>query len=102
MTNTVAQLTLQETRLLLGGVVHFDNAQKVCDEGLKLLKTAPKTITIDMSQLQSSSSVVVAILVSWLRVASQNQQTLLFGNMPEKLRAIISVSGLTDVLPQAI
>ena len=102
MTNTVAQLTLQETRLQFGGVVHFDNAQKVCDDGLKLLRTAPKAITIDMSQLQSSSSVVVAILVSWLRAASQYQQTLQFCHMPQKLRAIISVSGLTDVFPQAI
>jgi anti-anti-sigma regulatory factor len=102
MTDSAAQLTLQETRLLFGGVVHFDNAQKVCDDGLKLLRTAPKAITIDMSQLQSSSSVVVAILVSWLRAASQYQQTLQFCHMPQKLRAIISVSGLTDVFPQAI
>ena len=102
MTDSDAQLTLQDTRLLFGGVVHFDNAEKTCNEGLKLLKTAPKAITIDMSQLQSSSSVVVAILVSWLRAASQYQQTLRFCHMPQKLRAIISVSGLTDVFPQAI
>ena len=102
MTNTVAQLSLQETRLLFGGVVHFDNAAKVCDDGLKLLKTAPKAITIDMQQLQSSHSVVVAILVSWTRAASQSQQRLSFANMPEKLRAMISVSGLTEALPEDI
>lgn len=102
MSQSDAQLTLQDTRLQFGGVVHFDNAQKVCDAGLKLLKTAPKAITIDMSQLQSSSSVVVAILVSWLRTSSQQQQVLQFCHMPEKLRAIISVSGLTDVIPQAV
>lgn len=102
MTDSDAQLTLQDTRLLFGGVVHFDNAEKTCNEGLKLLKTAPKAITIDMHQLQSSNSVVVAILVSWIRAASKNQQILQCSNMPEKLRAIISVSGLTDVLPQAI
>ena len=100
--NTVAQLRLQDARLHFGGVVHFDNAPKVCDDGLKLLKTAPKMITIDMSQLQSSSSVVVAIIVSWIRSASQQQQVLYFCNMPQKLRAIISVSGLTQVLPEQI
>ena len=102
MTDTVAQLSLHETRLLFGGVVHFDNAAKVCDDGLKLLKTAPKAITIDMQQLQSSHSVVVAILVSWTRAASKSQQRLSFANMPEKLRAMISVSGLTEALPEAI
>jgi anti-anti-sigma regulatory factor len=90
MTDSAAQLTLQETRLLFGGVVHFDNAQKVCDDGLKLLRTAPKAITIDMSQLQSSSSVVVAILVSWLRAASQYQQTLQFCHMPKNYALLLA------------
>ena len=100
MTNTVAQLQLQDARLHFGGVVHFDNAPQLCNEGLRLLKTAAKTVTIDMSQLQSSSSVVVAVLVSWVRAASEQQQVLYCANMPPKLRAIIGVSGLTQVLPE--
>jgi anti-anti-sigma factor len=101
MNDTVAQLRLQETRLHLGGVVHFDNAEKICNDGLKLLKNAPKQITIDMQHLQSSHSVVLAILVSWTRAAHQAKQSLLMANMPDKLRALIKVSGLTDALPES-
>ena len=98
MTNTDAQLRLQDARLHFGGVVHFDNAEKICNDGLKLLKSAPKQITIDMQLLQTHS-IVVAILVSWTR-ASQAGQHLLMANMPEKLRALIKVSGLTQALPE--
>lgn len=102
MTAKVATLTLQETRLHFGGVVHFDNAEKVCNDGLKLLQQAPKTVTIDMQALESSSSIVLAILLSWLRKANQAQQTLHLAHMPDKLRAIIGVSGLTDTLSTLI
>jgi len=53
-----------------------------------------------MQLLQTSHSIVVAILVSWTRAASQSGQGLLMANMPEKLRALIKVSGLTDALPE--
>jgi len=33
MTDTVAQLRLQDARLHFGGVVHFDNAEKICNDG---------------------------------------------------------------------
>ena len=100
MTNTDTQLRLQDARLHFGGVVHFDNAEKICNDGLKLLKSAPKQITIDMQMLQTSHSIVVAILVSWTRAANQAGQHLLMVNMPEKLRALIKVSGLTQALPE--
>lgn len=100
MTNSVATLRLQDSRLHLGGVVHFDNAEKVCADGVKLLKQAGKTVVIDVQKLESSHSVVVAILVSWTRIARAAQQTLHIAYMPDKLRAIIGVSGLTDALPE--
>lgn len=101
MTANVATLKLQDTRLHFGGVVHFDNAEKVCNDGLKLLEQAPKVVTIDMQALESSSSIVVAILLSWTRKATNAQQTLHLANMPDKLRAIIGVSGLAETLSTA-
>jgi len=53
-----------------------------------------------MQMLQTSHSIVVAILVSWTRAANQAGQHLLMVNMPEKLRALIKVSGLTQALPE--
>jgi len=100
MTESVATLTLQDSRLHLGGVVHFDNAEKVCADGVKLLKQAGKSLVIDMQKLSSSNSLVVAILVSWTRMASSLQQTLHITHTPDKLRAIIRVSGLTTALPE--
>jgi ABC-type transporter Mla MlaB component len=101
MSASVATLTLQDSRLHLGGVVHFDNAEKVCADGVKLLKQAGKSLVIDMHGLSSSNSLVVAILVSWTRIASSSQQNLHISHMPDKLRAIIRVSGLTTALPES-
>ncbi len=100
MTQSVATLTLQDSRLHLGGVVHFDNAEKVCADGVKLLQQAGKKVVIDMQALSSSNSLVVAMLVSWTRIASKTQQNLHITHMPDKLRAIIRVSGLSAALPE--
>lgn len=100
MTQSVATLTLQDSRLHLGGVVHFDNAEKVCADGVKLLQQAGKKVVIDMQALSSSNSLVVAMLVFWTRIASKTQQNLHITHMPDKLRAIIRVSGLSAALPE--
>ncbi|PTQ89907.1 STAS domain-containing protein [Agitococcus lubricus] len=98
--SNVATLTMQNTRLHLGGVVHFDNAEKVCQDGLELLKKSPNPLIVDMQALESSSSVVIAILLRWMRAANQAQQRLCIANMPDKLRAIVRVSGLTDAFSE--
>lgn len=97
-----ANLVLQAGRLHFGGVVHYDNAEKVYRQGLQLLPKAGTELVIDLANLSQSSTLVVAILVQWLRTASQAGQQLRVANMPDKLAAIIGVSGLTDAFPNVV
>lgn len=93
-----ASVTFADGQLLLNGVVDYDNAASVCKAGQKLLTQAGQTVTVNVAQLQSDSSVTAAVLVQWARQAAQAGQAFGLLNVPEQLAAIIRVSGLEQAL----
>ncbi|RZU35339.1 STAS domain-containing protein [Fluviicoccus keumensis] len=95
-----AQVRLQDGRLRLGGVIHFENADAICKEGLTLISQASSDIVVDLRELESGGTVDVAILMQWLRAAIEARKQLRFDHASAKLKAIIRVSGLSDVLTQ--
>lgn len=92
------QLRFQEGRLQLGGVVNFDNASDVCNQGLVHLRDAGSLIIVDLQGLQSGGSIDVAVLLQWVRAAARAKKQIRFDHVSAKLQAIIRVSGLKDVL----
>lgn len=97
-----ASLSLHNGRLLLGGAVHFENAEAVLLQGRTLMATLSGPLIIDMSDLQDGNSVLVAVLLQWARDAIRERRDLHIAHMPDKLRAIIRVSGLREVLPESV
>lgn len=94
-----AQIRFQEGRLHLGGVIHFDNAQSVCEQGFAHIRDAGSLIIVDVASLHGEDSIGVAVFVQWLRAANKAGKQLRFDNVSERLQAIIRVSGLKDALP---
>ena len=84
--------------LSIVGSVHFDNANTTYNEGKKVLQTitAP-IITIDLSQLTQSHTVLVAVIVQWIRNLTSTQKIHL-DNVPAKMKAIIQASRLEEIL----
>jgi phospholipid transport system transporter-binding protein len=82
----------------LSGELDFDNVPGVWKESLALFSTAPALI-LDLSGVTRTNSAGLALLIEWLRLARQQGKPIEIRNVPEQMRALISASGLDEVLP---
>jgi phospholipid transport system transporter-binding protein len=89
-----AQLSCTENTILVQGVIDYRNADALCEQGLSYLNQIKSQAVIDLSALESPSTLVVAVLLRWLRMASAQQCAITLTNVPEKCLSIIRVSGL--------
>ena len=96
-----AQFSLSNQTLSLMGVINFDNAEKVYQEGLALLKqvVAP-VVLLDLSAFNSSNTISLAVFVQWQRVIVEKSQFKLI-HVPEKMRDIIEASNLLEAFALA-
>lgn len=89
-----AQLSVQDQVLFLKGSIEFDNAATVYEKGLTLLKQQQQwPVSIDLSGLESSNTIVLAVFVQWLRQCATGQMFYL-QKVPQKMQAIIQASNL--------
>lgn len=95
---TPASLELVGSTISIIGSVHFDNANATYKEGMKILSgiTTP-IITIDLGKLTQSHTVLVAVIVQWIRNLAATQSIHL-ENVPAKLKSIIQASRLAEIL----
>lgn len=93
-----ASLTLADSTLSINGSVHFNNANITYRDGKKILDslTAP-LITIDLAQLTQGHTVLLAVIVQWIRGLKPKQRIHL-ENVPPKIQSIIQASRLEEIL----
>lgn len=85
--------------LTLSGVLDYESVLDVDMQVQEWLKnTAPSLCNLDLAMVTYSSSVGVAILLGWLRVAQEKQKTLRFQKMPANMTALAKVGGLDELL----
>ncbi|WP_028452598.1 STAS domain-containing protein [Chitinilyticum aquatile] len=72
-------------------------------EQLSLLDTLNdgEACTINLAGVSQLDSSAVALLLHWLRVASQRQLALQLTGIPDSLRQLLRVYALSDLLPGA-
>lgn len=91
-----ATLRLDGQTLFVAGFINFDNAEQVYRQGVQLLSGLVKqNVSLDLSQLQSSNTIGLAVFIQWLRNASLQHVQLV--NVPEKMRDIIQASNLLEI-----
>lgn len=91
--------TDQAGRICVSGEVGFINAEKLSLDGEQLIATMPRICTVDLSGIRYASSVMLAVMVGWLRHAAACDVALAFQNIPGQLMQVARVSGLDAVLP---
>jgi ABC-type transporter Mla MlaB component len=93
-----ATLIAKADTLAISGSVHFDNANRIFEQGKTALKgiSAP-VISVDLSGLTQSHTVLLAVIVQWIRGLAAGQQ-LHLANVPSKLKSIIETSRLQEIL----
>ncbi len=98
---------MSETKLQKNSNNHYDLIGRLdADSILNLLDQAKsfnppqnESVVINLNAVTHSSSAGIALLLSWQRQAIKSQFEIQFINMPEKMRAIAEICGLTAILP---
>lgn len=87
-------ISLQDQTMRLSGSIHFENAAQIYQQGLLMLQQQKKwPLLLDLSGLQASNTIALAVFVQWVRQCKAGQQIVL-QHTPEKMQAIIDASNL--------
>lgn len=87
--------------LKLFGVLDYRTGPALREQGAKLIKAsnAPALI-LDCSAIEKSSSVGLALLLAFMRDAQSAGKTVSVRALPDDMREIAQVSGLTELFEQ--
>ena len=94
------RLTLTENRLNVTGDISPANVVAVRNEGERLIAGQTQDLVIDLSGLGAAHSVVLSLLLCWLRLAGLRSQSLHLQGMGDRLRSLAALSGLEEYLPE--
>ncbi|MFW0757639.1 STAS domain-containing protein [Pseudomonas sp. H11T01] len=85
--------------LLLSGVLDFRTGPGLRKEGQALIKSSTATaLVVDCSAVVKSSSVGLSLLLAFMRDAAAAGKALSIRALPDDMREIAQVSGLTELL----
>lgn len=80
------------------GKIDYNNAQQYYEQGLREIQSQTVfPIVVNLAELESGSTLALAVLVRWLRQTPQ-AQGLQFKAVPAKMMNIIQASHLQDDL----
>lgn len=81
----------------LSGCLDRFVGKELLEQGRKLISNAGKQWSVDLSDVNHSSSVGIALLLDWLRYGKQKGVVIEFRNVPQKMHQVIEFSGLKEV-----
>lgn len=87
-------ITFNDQELQVSGKIDYDNAQDYYLNGLRVIQSQSKfPLVVNLAELESGSTLALAVLVRWLRQTPQ-AQGLQFKAVPAKMMNIIQASHL--------
>ena len=97
---TDAAVTLAgESELRLSGVLDYQTGPRLRKEGQALIKKAlAKALVVNCSAVTKSSSVGLSLLLCYIRDAQALNKPMSITGLPDDMREIAQVSGLTELL----
>lgn len=78
-------------RLMISGDLDFSSVRKLWEQSLGFLNSVD---TIDFSNVNSSNSAGIALILEWQRWAQINKHKLIFISVPKELQSISKLCGL--------
>ncbi|MYM63088.1 lipid asymmetry maintenance protein MlaB [Pseudomaricurvus sp. HS19] len=100
--NAVASLEFGGDTLYVQGVVDFHSVVALLHAGNDWLRQqAPPSCQLDFSRITSCNSAATTLLLSWLRTAADVDKQVRVSALPERLRSLMDLGGLQDLVPAA-
>jgi phospholipid transport system transporter-binding protein len=79
------------------GQVTFQSVPQFLAHTDKWLHGGTGKVTIDMHGVTLADSAGLALLIEWLQLSRSAKREIVFTNMPDQMRDLIRVNGLTQV-----
>ena len=92
-TNAACDVALADGQLTVSGALSFDTVPDVLTRTAAWVAASVKTV--DLARVQRADSAGLALMVEWLRLARKAGRNLQFIQIPEQVREIIRVNGLS-------
>lgn len=92
-----ADITLQYNTLIIEGDLNFSNVMLVFQKSLRILPKN-KNLTFDFSQLQSSDSSAIALIIEWIKFANSHNKSIRFTNLSDELISIAKAAHLDKLI----
>ncbi|MBP5073093.1 STAS domain-containing protein [Pseudomonas chlororaphis] len=87
--------------LLISGVLDYRSGPGLRKQGQALIASSTaKALVLDCSAVEKSSSVGLSLLLAFMRDAAAAGKAVSIRALPEDMREIAEVSGLTELLAQ--
>ncbi len=83
-------------RCKLEGAVNSGNVVALLEESRRLF-TTPQ-ITVDLAGLTEVDSAAISLLLEWRREAQRGNRKIVFANLPENLKSLARLYGVTELL----
>ncbi len=88
-----------QPELRLPARVRYADVAALRASGEAFIRSAPGPVRISLGDLQDFTSVVVALLLAWVRFARVRGADVVFSDVPADLRNIIDLYGVASLLP---
>ena len=90
--NGHADIACEQNILSLSGDLNFLNVMSVYQKSLAFLSRCP-ALTFDFSQVSSSDSSGLALMIEWIKYTRHHRTQITFKNIPEQLLNLAKLSG---------
>ncbi|WP_044872083.1 STAS domain-containing protein [Pseudomonas sp. LFM046] len=86
--------------LRLVGVLDYSTGPQLREQGSKLIRASNgASLLVDCSAVEKTSSVGLALLLAFMRDAEAAGKAVKLRGLPNDMRQIAEVSGMTELLP---
>ena len=85
-------------KLSVKGPITIANVADVIEKGVNLFDK--NDLIIDLSQVTEVDSSAVSLLLEWQRKAQENNRQLCFSNIPESLKNLTQLYGVSELVPR--
>lgn len=92
------EIKLENNILHVSGDLDFNNVMSLYQQSIQLFAKQSSVITIDFSGLTTTNSVVLALIINWIRYANTLGKTISLQNLSQEVMWLAKGAGLDKVI----
>jgi phospholipid transport system transporter-binding protein len=93
----LSDITFEDGQFLISGDLGFFNILSIYNKSLEPSRNCPELI-FDFSQLKSSDSAGLALIVEWIKLAKHLNKPIRFTHLSEDIMSLAKAAGMDGML----